>query len=117
MQALSKRWPLFVVVLLVVGMFPVLSCGGESKSEEAAPGATARVTINAADETIGVTDTEIKLGTHFPLSQNPAAAWAPIAYGMRAFFDYINLQGGVYGRKITLSSAMTTTTQRTRWRW
>ena len=49
-----------------------------------------------------MTDTEIKLGTHFPLSQNAAAAWAPVAYGMRAFFDYINLQGGVYGRKITL---------------
>ena len=50
--------------------------------------------------TRGVSDTEIKLGTHYPLSGNPAAAYAPIAYGMKAFFDYINAQGGVYGRKI-----------------
>jgi branched-chain amino acid transport system substrate-binding protein len=48
----------------------------------------------------GVTDTEIKLGTHFALSQSPAAAFAPIAYGMRAYFNYINDQGGVNGRKI-----------------
>ena len=51
-------------------------------------------------DTTGVTDTEIKLGTHYPLSGNPAAAYAPIAYGMKAFFDYIDAQGGVYGRKI-----------------
>ena len=50
-----------------------------------------------------MTATEVKWGTHFPLSQNPAAAYAPIAYGMKAFFDYISAQGGVYGRKITLS--------------
>ena len=49
----------------------------------------------------GVSDTEIKLGTHFALSESPAAAYAPIAYGMRAYFDYINDQGGVNGRKIT----------------
>lgn len=51
----------------------------------------------------GVTDTEIKLGTHQPLSQSPAAAYAPIGYAMRAYFDYINdTEGGVYGRKINL---------------
>ncbi|MGA2285864.1 MAG: ABC transporter substrate-binding protein [Dehalococcoidia bacterium] len=47
-----------------------------------------------------MSDTEIKLGTHYPLSGNPAAAYGPIAYGMKAFFDYINALGGVYGRKI-----------------
>ena len=64
------------------------------------PGATVEGTAIGAGDTTGVTDTEIKLGTHFPLSQNPAAAYAPIAYGMKAFFDYINAQGGMYGRKI-----------------
>ena len=44
----------------------------------------------------------MKLGIHIPLSLNAAAAYAPVAYGMKAFFDYINNQGGVYGRKITL---------------
>ena len=50
----------------------------------------------------GVTDTEILLGTHMPLSNTPAAAWAVIADGMKAYFEYINSQGGVYGRKIKL---------------
>jgi branched-chain amino acid transport system substrate-binding protein len=99
MQAFMKRWPLLLALLLAMGLTPALSCGGQGETEEGS--ATAAATIDPAYETMGVTDTEIKLGTHFPLSQNAAAAYAPIAYGMKAFFDYINLQGGVYGRKIT----------------
>ena len=97
---------LVAIAVLVVG------CGGggeeSSKTPNATAGATSGVpasapgptlTAEASDRT-GVTDTEIKLGTHFPLSQNPAAAYAPIAYGIKAFFDYINAQGGIYGRQI-----------------
>ena len=102
MRALLKRWPLLLVAVLAAGMLLVLSCGGEEKKEEGTPGATAKATAIGAGDTTGVTDTEIKLGIHIPLSQNPAAAYAPVAYGMKAFFDYINDQGGVYGRKITL---------------
>ncbi len=40
------------------------------------------------------------MAANFPLSQSPASAYAVIADGMRAYFDYINSQGGVYGRKI-----------------
>ena len=101
---LSKRklcW-FSLAVALVAAALLVVGCG-ESKKEPTTPGdqATAKGTPIGQGDTTGVTDTEIKLGTHFPLSQNPAAAYAPIAYGMKAFFDYINLQGGVYGRKIT----------------
>jgi len=53
-----------------------------------------------AEKVPGVTDTEILLGTHMPISQTVAAAYAPIADGIRAYFEYINSQGGVYGRKI-----------------
>ena len=104
MQALLKRWPLLFVVVLAAGMLLVLSCGGEEKKEEGTPGATAKAagTPIGAGDTTGVTDTEIKLGSHFALSQSPAAAYAPIILGMRAYFDYINDQGGVHGRKITL---------------
>jgi branched-chain amino acid transport system substrate-binding protein len=101
---LSKRrlcW-FSLAVALVAAALLVVGCG-ESKKEPTTPGAPnigPTLTAEAGDRT-GVTDTEIKLGTHFPLSQNAAAAYAPIAFGMKAFFDYINLQGGVYGRKIT----------------
>jgi len=56
-----------------------------------------------SDQTLGVTDTEIKVGTLLPLSGNPAAAWGvEIGEGMQAYFDYVNDQGGIYGRKIKL---------------
>jgi len=101
---LSKRklcW-FSLAAALVAAALLVAGCG-ESKKESTTPGAqpTAKGTPIGQGDTTGVTDTEIKLGTHFPLSQNPAAAYAPIAFAMKAFFDYVNLQGGVYGRKIT----------------
>jgi ABC-type branched-subunit amino acid transport system substrate-binding protein len=66
-----------------------------SQTGSAGPGAT------GDDPPPGVTDTEIKLGSHMPLSQSPAAAYAPIADGMRAYFEFINdTEGGVHGRKI-----------------
>jgi branched-chain amino acid transport system substrate-binding protein len=50
----------------------------------------------------GVTDTEIRIGTLLPIT-GPAAPWGiPFAQGMRAYYDYINQQGGMYGRKIKL---------------
>lgn len=61
-------------------------------------------TGDASSDVPGVTDTEILLGTHLPLSNSPAAAYGPIADGMRSYFEYINdTEGGVHGRKIKLS--------------
>ena len=105
MRSIKKLfWFMSGVALLSVALL-AMSCG-EGKEDETAstPGAAANapmLTAQAGDRT-GVTDTEIKLGTHYPLSGSPAAAYGPIAYGMKAFFDYINAQGGVYGRKMTL---------------
>ena len=113
---LSKRklcW-FSLAVALVAAALLVVGCG-ESKKEPTTPGdqATAKGTPIGQGDTTGVTDTEIKLGTHFPLSQNPAAAYAPIAYGMKAFFDYINLQGVCTVEKSPSSSLTTTTTHPT----
>jgi len=90
----TKRscWILLSVAVTAVVLF-VTGCGGGSSSSSTPQ-------AGGTPDTTGVTDTEIKLGTHYPLSGNPAAAYAPIAYGMKAFFDYIDAQGGVYGRKI-----------------
>jgi branched-chain amino acid transport system substrate-binding protein len=102
MQTLLKRWPLVLVAVLAASMLLVLSCGGGEKKEEGTPGAATKAagTPIGQGDTTGVTDTEIKLGTHYPLSGNPAAVYGTIAYGMKAFFDYINAQGGIYGRQI-----------------
>jgi ABC-type branched-subunit amino acid transport system substrate-binding protein len=47
----------------------------------------------------GVSDTEIVVGVTTPLS-GPAALWGLTAYGMKAWADHVNDQGGVNGRKI-----------------
>ena len=79
MRALLKRWPLLFVAVLAVGMLLVLSCGGEETKEEGTPGAqpTAKGTPIGQGDTTGVTDTEIKLGTHYPLSGTPPPFMAP----------------------------------------
>ncbi len=57
----------------------------------------------AADEptgtTIGITDSTITVGSWGPLS-GPAALWGTITKGMAAYFDLINEEGGINGRKI-----------------
>jgi ABC-type branched-subunit amino acid transport system substrate-binding protein len=51
----------------------------------------------------GVTDTEIKLGQTMPYS-GPASPFATIGRAEQAYFDKINDEGGVNGRKIKLIS-------------
>ena len=49
----------------------------------------------------GATDTEIKIGQTLPFS-GPASAYASIGKTQAAYFNMINDQGGVNGRKINL---------------
>lgn len=91
-------WLLGLVIPAV--MLLVVACEDKEEAEQATPWVTPEAT-ESAENVPGVTDTEILLGTHFALSGSPAAAYAPITDGMRAYFEYINDRGGVYGRKIT----------------
>jgi ABC-type branched-subunit amino acid transport system substrate-binding protein len=49
----------------------------------------------------GVTGTEIVVGTHQPLTGPAAAGYSKISAATKAYFDYVNAGGGVFGRKIT----------------
>jgi len=60
------------------------------------------VPANAADP--GVTATEIKLGITSPKTGTVALSYGKLPRAMKAYFDYINANGGVNGRKITLVS-------------
>ena len=60
------------------------------------------VPANAADP--GVTATEIKLGITSPKTGTVALSYGKLPGAMKAYFDYINANGGVNGRKITLVS-------------
>ena len=52
--------------------------------------------------TPGVSDTEIVLGMQLPQTGGASPGYNKVDDAMRAYFDYVNSKGGVYGRKITL---------------
>jgi ABC-type branched-subunit amino acid transport system substrate-binding protein len=51
----------------------------------------------------GVTKTSITFGSHQPLTGPAAPGYSEIAPAAQAYFDYLNAQGGIYGRKIHLT--------------
>lgn len=54
-----------------------------------------------AEDAVGVTATEIKIGTTFPFS-GPASVLGNVGKALIGYVNYINDRGGVNGRKITL---------------
>lgn len=57
----------------------------------------------SAQDMPGVTDTEIKIGHIGPYS-GPASAYSLIGHTIDAYFDMINEQGGINGRKVNFIS-------------
>lgn len=56
-----------------------------------------------AEDTVGVTDTSIKIGNTMPYS-GPASSYGSIGKGVSACIDMINEQGGINGRTLDLLS-------------
>jgi branched-chain amino acid transport system substrate-binding protein len=61
--------------------------------------AAAALTLGGATATPGVTPTTITIGGTVPIS-GPAAAYGSVGRGANAYFQYVDSQGGVFGRKI-----------------
>lgn len=51
---------------------------------------------------VGVTAKEIKLGITLPMTGAASPGYNKVPAAMKAYFDYVNANGGVNGRKITL---------------
>ncbi|WP_199432298.1 ABC transporter substrate-binding protein [Qaidamihabitans albus] len=49
---------------------------------------------------VGVTEDSVKVGAHFPLTGVAAPGYSAIPTGAKAYFDYVNANGGVHGRTI-----------------
>lgn len=69
-----------------------------------AAGAMVLSTLPAQAAENGVTATTIKLGISSPKTGTAGLAYGKVPGAMKAYFDYINANGGVNGRKITLIS-------------
>jgi len=68
-----------------------------------AAGSLVFTSLPAAHAEVGVTSTQIKLGTTLPLSGSASPGYNKLGDAMKAYFNYVNDNGGVYGRKISLS--------------
>jgi ABC-type branched-subunit amino acid transport system substrate-binding protein len=69
-----------------VGVLVVAGCGSSSSSSSVP----------------GVSSTSVTFGTHQPLTGPAAPGYSEIAPASQAFFNYLNAQGGINGRKINL---------------
>lgn len=69
----------------------VAACGaGQSREEDGGGGASE----------VGITEDTVTIGAHFPLTGVAAPGYSEIPTGARAYFDYVNANGGVHGRTI-----------------
>lgn len=72
------------------------ACGAGSER----PGDSGGGGGGSAGSTVGVTDDSIKIGAHFPLTGVAAPGYSEIPLGHKAYYDFVNAQGGINGRKI-----------------
>ena len=92
---MRTKGPLFALAAALVAFS--LACGGgggRTGGKEAEPGGGGR-----AARSPGVTDTEVKIGTHTSLT-GPIAFYNVVSKASKAYFDKVNEEGGVNGRKI-----------------
>ncbi|MFW5744655.1 MAG: ABC transporter substrate-binding protein [Spirochaetota bacterium] len=86
-----------LILLLVTGVAFATGTQETAEPEEAATTDPA-----PGDETAGITDDEILVGSFQALSGAVAAIGVPMKNGMEAYFNFVNDQGGVNGRQIKL---------------
>src|ERR1700745_3061298 len=85
---MAERNPVWASLGASARMALVVPAGGSSSSSgSSAP---------------GVTSTSITFGTHTPLTGPAAPGYSEIAAASQAYFNYVNANGGVFGRKLHL---------------
>lgn len=57
---------------------------------------------NESNQRIGITDTEVFVGAGLPLTGEVAGKGLSVAHAVNSYFEWINEQGGVNGRKLKL---------------
>ncbi|OLF16265.1 ABC transporter substrate-binding protein [Actinophytocola xanthii] len=87
-----RRWSRSAVVVTAMVATGALlaSCGAGGEREEAP----------AEGSTVGITEDTVTIGGHFPLTGVAAAGYSEIPTGHKAYYDYVNANGGVHGRNI-----------------
>ena len=87
------------VVGVVTAAAVLAACGAGGKAPSQGGNGGGSAGAQAASD-VGVTKTSVKVGATFPLTGVAAPGYSEIPTGAKAYFDYVNSQGGVNGRKI-----------------
>jgi branched-chain amino acid transport system substrate-binding protein len=87
-----------VVALAGASLF-VTACGAGGNGGGGEGGDTG-AQGQAEGDTTGITESTIKIGTHMPLTGVAAPGYSTIPTGSKAYFDYVNANGGVCDRQI-----------------
>lgn len=85
-----------LLAAVAVGALALSACSGQTGTTGEG-GST--IESNPAE---GITDTEIIFGGDYDQTAAASSMSLPTLAGTRAYFDYVNSQGGVFGRQLTL---------------
>src|SRR6266581_7213548 len=78
----------------------IAACGSSgTPTSGASPGSASSAAALTASAP-GITATTILIGSHQPLTGVAAPGYSEIAPASKAYFDYVNSRGGIFGRKI-----------------
>jgi Periplasmic binding protein len=91
------RWQ--AAALMTASALAVAACSSSSTSSASSStssNSSAALTASAP----GITATTITVGSHQPLTGPAAPGYSEIAPASNAYFQYVNANGGIYGRKI-----------------
>ena len=99
-MTISKRRPVTraLVALVGVSVFATACGAGQSNDDDEAGGGGSAAEVEG--DTTGITDDSIKLGTHMPLTGPASPGYSEIPEGQKAYFDYVNANGGACDRDI-----------------
>src|SRR5580704_13027085 len=93
------RWQAAAIMTAtVLGVAACSSSSSSSTSSSSSSSSSSSAALTASAP--GVTPTTITIGSHQPLTGPAAPGYDEIAPASTAYFDYVNANGGIYGRKI-----------------
>src|SRR5271169_4485797 len=92
------RWQ--AAAIMTVAAVAVAACSSNSSSSSSSGSSSSSSSSALTASAPGITPTTITIGSHQPLTGPAAPGYSEIAPASTAYFDYVNANGGIYGRKI-----------------
>jgi ABC-type branched-subunit amino acid transport system substrate-binding protein len=92
------RWQ--AAAIMTSALLGVAACSSSSSSSSSSSAGSSSSSAALTASAPGITPTTINIGSHQPLTGPAAPGYSEIAPASNAYFQYVNANGGIYGRKI-----------------